>query len=68
MKVSVTKKNRAQPTTVKIKGDWEAAIGMAIRKPKPAEGWPMPKDATASLSTADTSAKPRRKKPSHRSK
>lgn len=31
-----------KPELFKIDGDWTAAIGKAISKPKPAEGWPTP--------------------------
>lgn len=26
--------------TVKIEGDWESAVGKALKKPRPVEGWP----------------------------
>lgn len=29
-----------KPDTVKIKDDWESAIDKALKKEKPAQGWP----------------------------
>lgn len=37
---------------VKLEGDWESAIGTAMKKPRPAGGWPTTKRAS----------KPRRRK------
>jgi hypothetical protein len=33
------------PERVKIKGDWEKAIGKALKKERPKEGWPPEKKA-----------------------
>lgn len=42
------KKPGPAPDHVKLDDeDWEEAIGKAIKKPKPAEGWPKPKDDAA---------------------
>ena len=40
MKEHTTKKTGPKPDTVKIEGDWETAIGKALKKPRPKEGWP----------------------------
>lgn len=29
-----------QPESLRIEGDWKDAVRKAIRKPKPADGWP----------------------------
>ena len=29
-----------KPETVKVKGDWEAAVEKALNKPRPKDGWP----------------------------
>ena len=29
-----------EPKRLKIEGDWKAAVGAALRKPKPPGGWP----------------------------
>ncbi len=31
-----------KPDHLKIEGDWESAMGKAIKKQKPKEGWPEP--------------------------
>lgn len=31
-----------EPDRLKIDEDWESAVGKALNKPKPAEGWPEP--------------------------
>ncbi len=31
-----------EPETLKIEGDWEDAVGKALKKKKPPEGWPKP--------------------------
>jgi len=33
-------KRGPKPETLKLEGSWEDAIGRAIRKPRPAGGWP----------------------------
>ena len=39
------KKPGPAPDHVKLDDeDWEEAIGKAIKKPRPAEGWPKPED------------------------
>ncbi len=30
------------PERVKIEGDWEEAVGEALKKPRPEDGWPKP--------------------------
>ena len=30
------------PDRLKIEGDWEEAVGRALEKKRPAEGWPEP--------------------------
>ncbi len=32
-----------KPERFKIKGDWETAVGKALKKERPKEGWPIPK-------------------------
>lgn len=32
-----------KPDTVKIMGNWQDAVGKALKKKRPAEGWPKPK-------------------------
>jgi hypothetical protein len=34
------KKPRSKPDRVKIDGDWENAVGQALKKPRPKSGWP----------------------------
>jgi hypothetical protein len=29
-----------KPDRVKIEGDWEGAVGKALNKPRPKDGWP----------------------------
>jgi hypothetical protein len=29
-----------EPERLKITGDWKAAVGLALRKPRPKSGWP----------------------------
>ena len=29
-----------KPDAVKIEGDWEEAMGKAMKKPRPKDGWP----------------------------
>ena len=29
-----------EPKRLKIEGNWVKAVGVALRKPKPSEGWP----------------------------
>lgn len=29
-----------QPERIKLKGDWKKSVGKALKKPRPAEGWP----------------------------
>lgn len=36
------KKTGPKPDTVKIEGDWEDAVGKALEKKRPKEGWPKP--------------------------
>jgi hypothetical protein len=31
-----------EPETIKIAGDWEGAVGQALKKKRPPEGWPKP--------------------------
>jgi len=33
-------KRGPEPERVKISGDWQKAIGKALKKERPAEGWP----------------------------
>jgi len=35
-----SKSRGPSPERVKIKGDWEKAIGEALKKERPKEGWP----------------------------
>jgi len=38
-----SKKSRGPaPERIKIKGDWETAVGKALKKERPKEGWPTP--------------------------
>jgi hypothetical protein len=37
-----TKDSSSKPDPVKIDGDWEDAVGRALKKPRPKEGWPKP--------------------------
>lgn len=41
-KTASKQKSGPKPETVKIEGDWEAAIDTALQKKRPAEGWPKP--------------------------
>ena len=34
------KKTGPKPDRVKVEGDWEAAIGKALKKKRPEDGWP----------------------------
>jgi hypothetical protein len=42
--MATTPKNKTSrgpvPERLKIKGDWEAAVGKALKKERPKEGWP----------------------------
>lgn len=41
MKKSTSKSKRGPiPERLKIKGDWETAVGKALKKERPKEGWP----------------------------
>lgn len=51
------KKPGKPPETVRIEQDWEDAVGQAIQKPKPEEGWPKPEP------TPQRSPKPKRGRP-----
>jgi hypothetical protein len=31
-----------EPERLKIDGDWEQAVERALKKPRPADGWPKP--------------------------
>lgn len=33
-------KTGPKPDNLKIEGDWESAMGKAVKKKKPKEGWP----------------------------
>lgn len=35
-------KRGPKPATVKVTGDWESAVSDALKKEKPAQGWPPP--------------------------
>ena len=35
-------KTGPKPDRVKVEGDWEDAIGKALKKPRPKDGWPEP--------------------------
>jgi len=37
-----SKKTGPIPDRVKVEGDWEEAIGKALKKPRPKDGWPEP--------------------------
>lgn len=39
-------KTGPKPQTVKVSKDWESAVGEALNKEKPAQGWPSPKSKT----------------------
>ena len=41
-------KRGPEPDTVKIDGSWEAAVGKALAKKRPKEGWPPPEKKRAS--------------------
>jgi len=36
-------KTGPEPERVKLEGDWQALIGKALAKKRPAKGWPKPK-------------------------
>lgn len=38
--MATNKKTGPKPDTLKIEGDWQAAVGKALQKERPAEGWP----------------------------
>ena len=38
--VKSMKSQAPAPERVKIKGDWETAVGKALEKERPKEGWP----------------------------
>jgi hypothetical protein len=42
MTKSKTKKKKSgpRPELLKIQGDWEKAVGKALKKERPKEGWP----------------------------
>lgn len=42
-----------KPETVKIEGDWEGAVGKALKKPRPKEGWPKPDDNSHSRADSE---------------
>ena len=45
-KKSGQKKPRGpKPDRLKLKGNWEALVGKALQKKRPAKGWPKPKGA-----------------------
>lgn len=39
-----SKKTGPKPEHLKIEGDWESAMGKAIKKKRPKDGWPKPDD------------------------
>ena len=44
-KKAAGKKRGPSPERLKIKGDWETAVGKALKKERPKEGWPADRDA-----------------------
>jgi hypothetical protein len=40
------------PRSIKINGDWEAAVGKALAKKRPKGGWPPPEKKRASQKRA----------------
>jgi hypothetical protein len=40
-KQKTRKKTGPAPERFKIKGDWESAVGKALKKERPKEGWPV---------------------------
>jgi hypothetical protein len=53
MSSKASKRRGPTPETVRIEGDWKAAVRKALSKPKPATGWPK-----ASKPRKSTKAKP----------
>jgi len=45
MKSGNNKKPGPVPDRVKIESDWESAMGKALKKKRPDEGWPEPEKA-----------------------
>jgi hypothetical protein len=39
------KKTGPKPERLKLKGEWQQLMGKALKKPRPAEGWPEDKKA-----------------------
>jgi hypothetical protein len=39
------KRTGPHPERVKIKGDWETAVGKALKKERPKAGWPIDSEA-----------------------
>lgn len=39
MEATLTKKSRSKPLVVRITGDWEQAMVVAIRRAPPKDGW-----------------------------
>lgn len=41
MKKKIHKKKRGpKPDTIKIEGNWQTAVGKALKKKRPEKGWP----------------------------
>ena len=38
------KKHGPEPDRLKVEGDWTDAVGKALKKKRPIEGWPDPED------------------------
>jgi len=36
------RKRGPKPIRIRVEGAWEEALGRAVRKPRPASGWPKP--------------------------
>jgi hypothetical protein len=53
-------KRGPKPDSIKIEGDWEAAVDKALAKKRPKDGWPPPEKKRASPKRAAREAAKRR--------
>jgi hypothetical protein len=51
--MSKQQKRGPEPDRVKIEGNWETAVGKALAKKRPKEGWPPPEKKRASPKRAE---------------
>lgn len=49
-----SKERGPKPDRVKIEGDWEGAVGKALKKPRPKGGWPEPEKKKVKKGSART--------------